>query len=132
LVTSGMLAAFKKLYGEFWGPRLEHIFRNCLLALLEVPGASLVSVVQLLGDAGYRRSIVNRVRDPIVRAFWQNEFAGIPAKLQAEAIAPIQNKVGQFVSSPLLRHILGQPRSMIDLRKIMDHGQVLIVNLSKG
>ena len=132
LVASGMLAAFKKLYGTSWGPRLEHVFRNCLLALLEIPGASLVSIVQLLGDAGYRRSIVNRVRDPVVRSFWLNEFAGMPAKLQAEAIAPIQNKVGQFCSSPLLRHILGQPRSTIDLRRIMDRGQVLIVNLSKG
>jgi hypothetical protein len=132
LVASGMLAAFKKLYGDSWGPRLEHIFRNCLLALLEMPDASLVSLVQLLGDAGYRRSIVNRVRDPVVRAFWLNEFAGMPAKFQAEAIAPIQNKVGQFVSSPLLRHILGQSHSTIDLRQIMDRGQVLIVNLSKG
>lgn len=132
LVASGMLAAFKKLYGDSWGPRLEHIFRNCLLALLETPGASLVSLVQLLGDAAYRRTVVHRVRDPVVRSFWLNEFAGMPAKLQAEAIAPIQNKVGQFVSSPLLRHILGQPRSTIDLRRIMDRGQVLVVNLSKG
>lgn len=132
LVASGMLTAFKKLYGDSWGPRLEHIFRNCLLALLEIPDASLVSLVQLLGDARYRDTIVNRVADPIVRSFWLREFAGMPTKLQAEAIAPIQNKVGQFVSSPLLRHILGQPRSTIDLRRIMDSGQVLIVNLSKG
>ncbi len=132
LVASGMLAAFKKLYGDSWGPRLEHIFRNCLLALLEIPGASLVSLVQLLGNAGYRRSVVNRVRDPVVRTFWLQEFAGMPAKLRVEAIAPIANKVGQFVSSPLLRHIIGQPRSTIDLRRIMDRGQVLIINLSKG
>lgn len=132
LIASGMLSAFKKLYGDSWGPRLEHIFRNCLLALLEIPDASLVSLVQLLGDGAYRRSVVNRVRDPVVRAFWLQEFAGMPPKLQAEAIAPIQNKVGQFVSSPLLRHILGQPRSTIDLRQIMDRGQVLVVNLSKG
>jgi len=132
LVASGMLAAFKKLYGDSWGPRLEHIFRNCLLALLETPGASLVSLVQLLGDAGYRHAIVHRVHDPVVKAFWLREFAGMPAKLQAEAIAPIQNKVGQFVSSPLLRHILGQSRSTIDLRNIMDRSQILIVNLSKG
>lgn len=128
LVASGMLTAFKKLYGESWGPRLEHIFRNCLLALLEIPEASLVSLVQLLGDAEYRTHIVGRVTDPVVRSFWLREFAGMPAKLQAEAIAPIQNKVGQFVSSPLLRHILGQARSTIDLRRIMDRGQVLIVN----
>ncbi len=132
LVTSGILTAFKKIWGDFFGPRMEHIFRNCLLALLETPDASLVSLVQLLGDGAYRRSVVQRIRDPVVRSFWLNEFAGMPQKLQAEAIAPIQNKVGQFVSSPLLRHILGQPRSTIDLRQIMDCGQVLIVNLSKG
>lgn len=132
LVTSGVLSAFKKIWGEFFGPRMEHIFRNCLLALLEVPGASLVSVVQLLGDAGFRRSVVQRVRDPVVRAFWLQEFAALPAKLQAEFVAPIQNKVGQFSSSPLLRHILGQPRSTIDFRRIMDRGQVLIINLAKG
>lgn len=132
LVVSGMLSAFKKLYGDSWGPRLEHIFRNCLLALLETPGASLVSLVQLLGDAHYRQSVIARVADPVVRSFWLNEFAAMPAKLQAEAIAPVQNKVGHFVSSPLLRHIIGQSRSTIDLRRIMDAGQVLIVNLSKG
>lgn len=132
LVCSGILTAFKRIWGDFFGPRMEHIFRHCLLALLEVPGTSLVSLVQLLADAGYRRSIVNRLRDPVVRAFWLHEFAGLPAKLQAEAIAPIQNKVGQFVANPLLRHILGQSRSTLHLRQIMDRSQVLIVNLSKG
>lgn len=132
LVASGLLTAFKKLYGDSWGPRLEHIFRNCLLALLEIPGMSLVSLVQLLGDAPFRERVISRVSDPVVRSFWQNEFYRMPAKLQAEAIAPIQNKVGQFVSSPILRHILGQARSTIDLRRIMDNGQVLIINLSKG
>lgn len=132
LVASGVLAAFQQLYGDSWGPRLEHIFRHCLLALLETPGASLVSVLQLLGDAEYRRAVVGRLRDPVVRAFWQREFAALPPKLQVEAVAPIQNKVGQFVASPLLRHILGQSRSTLDLRKVMDRGQVLVVNLSKG
>jgi hypothetical protein len=132
LVASGMLSAFKKIYGDSWGPRMEHIFRNCLLALLEMPGASLVSLVQLLGDAHYRKTVVSRVTDPVVRAFWQQEFATMPHKLQAEAIAPIQNKVGHFVSSPLLRHIIGQPRSTINLRRVMDSGQILVVNLSKG
>jgi len=132
LVASGILTAFKKIWGDFFGPRMEHVFRNCLLALLEVPGTSLVSLVQLLGDPRYRQSVVSRLHDPVVRAFWLHEFAGMPAKLQAEAIAPIQNKVGQFVTSPLLRNILGQPQSMIDLRQIMDRGQILIVNLSNG
>jgi hypothetical protein len=132
LVASAILTAFKKIYADSWGPRMEHIFRNSLLTLLEVPGASLVSLVRLLGDARYRDTVTSCLSDPVVRAFWQQEFAGMPARLQAEAIAPIQNKCGQFVSSPLLRHILGQPRSTIDLRKIMDTGQVFLANLSKG
>jgi hypothetical protein len=132
LVASGILTAFKKMWGDFFGPRMEHIFRHCLLTLLEIPDTSLVSLVQLLGDVRYREQIVERVSDPIVRAFWLQEFAQMSARLQAEAIAPIQNKVGQFVASPLLRHILGQSRSTIDIRTIMDAGQVLIVNLSKG
>jgi hypothetical protein len=132
LVASGVLSAFKKLYGDSWGPRLEHILRNALLALLEIPGSSLVSLLRLLGDGRYRKAIAERLSDPVVRSFWQREFAGMPPKLQAEAISPIQNKVGHFVSSPLLRNIVGQARSTLDIRSVMDSGQVLIVNLSKG
>lgn len=132
LVASGVVSAFKKLYGDSWGPRLEHIFRNALLALIEQPGASLASVMRLLNDAGYRRQVVDRVSDPLVRSFWQDEFARWKPNFQAEAVAPIQNKVGQFLSHPVLRAIVGQPRSSINLRAIMDEGSVLIVNLSKG
>lgn len=132
LVASGVISAFRKLYPEFWGPRLEHIFRNVLLALLELPDSSLLSAVRMLGDARFRTEVIARVRDPAVRAFWTQEFAAMHPKFQTEAIAPIQNKVGQLVTSPILRCILGQPKSAIDLRKIMDSGQVLIVNLSKG
>lgn len=132
LVASGIVSSFKKLYGDSWGPRLEHILRNALLALLDVPGTSLVSLVRLLGDARFRADIVGRVADPVVRAFWLREFAALPHKLQIEAVAPIQNKVGHFVSSPILRHIIGQDRNALPLRKLMDEGKVLIANLSKG
>lgn len=132
LVASGVISAFRKLYPEFWGPRLEHIFRNVLLALLEQPGSSLLSAVRMLSDVRYRAGIVERIRDPAVRAFWTHEFAAMHPKFQAEAVAPIQNKVGQLVTSPILRSILGQPKTAIDLRRIMDEGQILIVNLSKG
>jgi hypothetical protein len=132
LVASGVLAAFKKLYGDSWGPRLEHILRYCLLTLLEIPDASLASVLPLLGDARYRAAILSRVRDPVIRGFWETEFASMPLRLRAEAISPIQNKVGQFMSIPLLRHILGQRQSAIDLRRVMDEGRILLVNLSKG
>ncbi|MEX1096294.1 MAG: DUF87 domain-containing protein [Planctomycetales bacterium] len=131
-VASGIVSAFKKLYGDSWGPRLEHILRNAALALTERPEASLLSMARLLGDAGYRRQVAASLQDPVVRAFWQREFAGWKPQLQAEAVAPVQNKIGQFLSNPILRGILGQSRSRLDLRRIMDDGGVLIVNLSKG
>lgn len=131
-VASGIVSAFKKLYGDSWGPRLEHILRNAALALTERPDASLLSMARLLGDAGYRRQVASSLQDPVVRAFWQREFAGWKPQLQAEAVAPVQNKIGQFLSNPILRGILGQSRSRLDLRRIMDERGVLIVNLSKG
>ena len=132
LVASAVVSAFKKLYGDSWGPRLEHILRNALLALLEVPGTSLLSLQRLLSDPAYRKTIVGRVSDPVVRMFWEREFAGWKTQYQSEATAPILNKVGQFLSQPILRAIVGQSHSRLDFRRIMDEGRVLIVNLSKG
>lgn len=132
LLAAGIVAAFRKLYGEFWGPRLEHVLRNALLALLETPDASLLSVLRFLGDRRYREALLGRVGDPVVRGFWEREFAAWPPKLQAEAVAPVQNKIGHFVSNPLLRNIVGQPRSSVDLRRAMDEGKILLMNLSKG
>lgn len=132
LVASGVLSAFKKLYGDSWGPRMEHIFRNGLLAVLEDRDASFFSVLRILSDARYRQRLIGRLQDSVVRLFWQDEFNRWKPQFQAEAIAPIQNKVGQFLSHPRLRQILGTPRSSLDLRRIMDEGRVLIVNLSQG
>ncbi len=132
LVASGVLAAFKKLFGLSWGPRMEHILRNVLLTLLEVPCSTLVTALRVMGDARFRQSVLSHVADAVVRSFWLHEFAAMPPKLQAEAIAPVQNKLGHFVASPLLRNIIGQERNRLDLRTIMDEGRVLVVNLSKG
>ena len=132
LVASAVVSAFKKLYGDSWGPRLEHIFRNALLALLEVPGTSLLSLQRLLSDTQYRKDVTGRVHDPVVRTFWEKEFATWKPQYRAEAVAPIQNKIGQFLSMPILRAIVGQSRSSLDLRRVMDDEQILIVNLSKG
>ena len=133
LVASAVVSAFKKLYGDSWGPRLEHILRNALLALLEVPGTSLLSLQRLLSD----RSIAKTLRDvsmiPVVRTFWEKEFATWKPQYRAEAIAPIQNKIGQFLSHadpPGDRR--ASRASSLDLRRVMDDGQILIVNLSKG
>ncbi len=132
LVASGIVSSFKKIYGSMWGPRLEHILRNALLALLEIPGSSLVHILPLLGDNDYREGVIKHVSDPAVRRFWEREFAQMPVRLRGEAISPVLNKIGHFISSPLLRNIVGQPRSTLDLRAIMDEGKILIVNLSKG
>jgi hypothetical protein len=132
LVASGVVSAFKKIYGSMWGPRLEHLLRNAVLALLEIPGSSLVQILPLLGDDRFRRSVIAQLKDPAVRRFWEREFAEMPARLRGEAISPVLNKVGHFISSPLLRNILGQSKSTLDLRAIMDEGKILIVNLSKG
>ncbi len=132
LVASGVLGVFKKMFAESWGPRLEHILRNTLMALIEVGGTSLLGVMRMLGEKRYREEILRKVTDPMVLSFWETEFNKWQPKQVAEAVSPIQNKVGQFLSSSLIRNILGQTKSTIDLRFAMDKGKIIIVNLSKG
>src|SRR5207249_11643482 len=132
LAASGMLEVFKKIWAESWGPRLEHILRNALLALMDQPEATLADVLRLLADSDFRRNAAQRVRNSQVRNFWLREYEGYPANFRAEAIAPIQNKVGAFLANPILQKILTQPRSSFDLRRGMDDGKILLVNLAKG
>jgi hypothetical protein len=132
LAASGLLAAFQKLWPESWGPRLEHILRNSLLALLDQPEATLADVLRLLSDEDFRRSAMAHVSSRTVRAFWLREYKDYPARFRAEAIAPVQNKIGAFLANPLLHRILTEPNQPIHLREIMDEGKVLLVNLSKG
>jgi hypothetical protein len=132
LVASGLLGVFKKMYAESWGPRLEHILRNTILALTEYPGATMLGILRMLTDQVYRDKVIEKVTDPVVRSFWLDEFARMNEKFRTEAVAPIQNKVGQFLSSSLIRNILGQPKSSINVRFAMDSGKIIIVNLSKG
>ncbi len=133
LVTSGIVSIFYKIYGDSWGPRLEYILRNVILTLLEVPNATLVDILTIIGDDSYRRKVVSEyVKDPVIKAFWENEFDKMSDKFKTEAVAPIQNKVGQFVSSRMIRNIVGRPKSTINLRQIMDEGKILILNLSQG
>jgi hypothetical protein len=131
-VASGLISIFKKLWAEFWGPRMEYILRNALLALLELPDATLLQVPRLLDDLAFRRQVLAYVRDPAVERFWQREFEHYPVRFRAEAVAPIQNKVGEFLVNPILRRIVGQPRSSFNLRQVMDKGKILLVNLAKG
>jgi hypothetical protein len=132
LAASGLLEAFKKIWSDSWGPRMEHILRNALLALLDQPQSTLNDVLTLLSDKGFRRSAMTRVYSQQVRDFWLREYESYPARFRIEAIAPIQNKVGAFLANPVLNAILTQPQSSFDLRRIMDEKQILLVNLSKG
>jgi hypothetical protein len=132
IVCSGLVGIFKKLYAESWGPRLEHILRNTILSLLEYPSATMLGITRVLQDDEFRRKVIKKVEDPIVKNFWLNEFEKYNDKQRMEAISPVLNKVGQFLSSPIMRNIVGQPKSEIDLRYAMDHQRIVIVNLSKG
>jgi len=132
LAASGLLDVFKKLWADSWGPRLEHLLRNALLALFELPHATLADVLRLVADDAFRRAVGTRLENAQVRTFWLHEYAGYPERLRAEAIAPLQNKVGAFLANPLLYRILTTTRPSLDLRAIMDTGRVLLVNLAKG
>ena len=132
LVASGIMGVFKKIWPDAWSARMEYILNNTLLALLELPDATLLGILRMFAEPEYRKKIVDNLKDPVIKAFWANEFARYSQKLETEALAAIQNKVGQFVSNPLIRNILGQPRSALNMRQIMDTGKIFIVNLSKG
>lgn len=132
LAAAGLLDVFKKIWADSWGPRLEHILRNALLALFDQPEATLADVLRLLDDRDYRRMVAVRVFNTQVRDFWLREFENYPARFRAEAISPLQNKVGAFLSDPILNRILTQPKSTFDLRRVMDEGKILLVNLAKG
>lgn len=132
LVASGLIGVFKKIWANSWGPRLEYLLRNAILALLEYPGSTLLSIMRMLVDEKYRDKVVDNITDPVVKSFWEDEFNRYHNSFQVEAISPIQNKVGQFLTSPLIRNIVGQTESSIDMREVMDEGKILIMNLSKG
>lgn len=132
LVVSGLISVFKKIWSDFWGPRLEHILRHSLFTLLEYPGSTLLDLPPLLTVKPFRERVLLHVKDETIRAFWFNEFDKYSAWLKSEAVAPILNKVSQFLTSPLLRGIIGQKESSFKVRKAMDEGKILIVNLSKG
>jgi hypothetical protein len=132
LVASGLMSVFTKIWANLWSARMEYILNNSILALLDSPGNTLLGISRLLVDKKYRKKIVDNIKDPMVKSFWVDEFANWNEKYRMEAIAPIQNKVGQFLSSGIIRNIVGQPKSTLDLRELMDNKKILLVNLSKG
>ena len=132
LVVSGLMSTFKKIWVDAWSARMEYILTNTLLALLEYPGATLLGVNRMLSEKGFRKKVVDNITDASVKAFWTEEFANYTERMAAEAVPAIQNKIGQFTANPLVRNIIGQPKSTFDIRKIMDEQKILIINLSKG
>ncbi len=132
LVVSGIVSIFNKIFGYSWGPRLEYILRNSLFTLSQVPNSTLKDIPLLLTNKDFRSRVENTIKDETLKAFWQGEFDKMPDKLQAESISPILNKVGQFVTSPLIRAVIGQPKSSISLDDVMNQGKILIANLSQG
>lgn len=132
IIASGVVGIFKKIFGESWGPRLEYILRNTILALLDVPNSTLLGVTRLLVDKSFRDKVVTQITDPVIKDFFVNEFEQYDPKFRTEAIAPIQNKVGQFLSSSTIRNIIGQPVSSINVDEIMNTGKIFLVNLSNG
>jgi CxxC-x17-CxxC domain-containing protein len=132
LVNSGLMGVFKKIWPDVWSARMEYILSNSILALLEYPGSTLLSVNRMLSDPEFRQKVVNRVTDPVIKSFWTKEFSRYTQRYETEATAAVQNKIGQFISNPLMRNIIGQSKSSIDIRRAMDEGKILILNLSKG
>jgi len=132
LAASGIIEAFRNVWGQWWGPRLEHLFRNALLTLLDQPEATLADLPRLFADERFRREAITNITHPAVRDFWVQEYEKSSASSRNEALGPLRNKLGAFLSQPILYRILTVRKSSFDCRKIMDAGQILLVNLSKG
>jgi len=132
LAASGLLEAFKKIWDDSWGPRTEHILRNTLLALLDQPQATLADILRLLDDPEFRTKAMTHVGNYHVRDFWLREYKRWSPRFRSMAISPIENKVGAFLSNPVLHRILTQKKSAFDVRRLMDEKKILLVNLAKG
>lgn len=132
LTASGIVGAFKSLWPDSWGPRMEYILYNAIVALLDCQNASLLGVNRLLTNDEYRAWVIRQIDDPFIKEFWESEYAGYDERFRREAIAPIQNKLGQFLLHPAIRNILGQAKCKVDFPFIMDNRKIFIANLSKG
>lgn len=131
LIASGIVAIFQKMYANSWGPRLEYILRNALLTLLST-NAKLEDVLRILTDTKYRAKVVENLDDRVLRNFWLSEFNVMPERSRVEAVSPILNKVGQFVTSPLIRNVVNTTTSSFDIESVMNDGKILLVNVSQG
>jgi len=132
LVSSDLMGIFTKIWANVWSARMEYILDNCIKALLDTPNTTLLGIPRLLVDKDYRRRIVDNIKDPVVRSFWIHEYEGYTDRLRSEAIAPIQNKVGAFLTTSIIRNIVGQQKSKLHIPDIMNQRKILLVNVAKG
>ncbi len=132
LIASGLIGIFTKIWANVWSARMEYILANCILALLDTPGTTLLGIPRILVDRDYRQQIINNLKDPVVKSFWINEYEEWDPRYRNEAIAPVQNKVGQFLNVSFVRNIVGQAKNTIDIEEIMNSQKILLVNVSKG
>ena len=132
LIVSGIVSIFHKLYANSWGPRREYILRNTILSVIDYPDATFLMIPEMLTNSAFRQKVLAKLEDPVLTNFWVNEFEQMHPRLKSEAMTPILNKVGQFISSAFMRNIIKSPKSTINLEKIMNEGKILILNLSQG
>ena len=132
LVASGLMGIFTKIWANAWSARMEYILNNAILALLDTPGTTMLGIPRMLVDKDYRQKIISNLKDPVIKAFWIHEYEAWQDKFRNEAIAPIQNKVGQFLSTSIIRNVVGQSVSTINIFDIMNEGKIFLVNVSKG
>ncbi|MEA3399537.1 MAG: type IV secretion system DNA-binding domain-containing protein [Patescibacteria group bacterium] len=132
LVASGLMGIFTKIWSNVWSARMEYILNNAILALLDTPNTTMLGIQRMLVDKDYRQMIINNLKDPVIKAFWVHEYEQWREEFRNQAIAPIQNKVGQFLATSIVRNVVGQSKSTIDIFKIMNEGKIFLVNVSKG
>ncbi len=131
-LAQGLIEVMQKQFGANWTPRLEHVFRFTILALLDYPDATMKGMILILTDRSYRQKVIEHITDDMVKRFWATEFADWSEKFDTEAIIPLVNKLGQFLSNPLLRNIFGQTENKVDFEKLMNEQKIILINLSKG
>lgn len=132
LVVFGLISVFKKMLADIWEPRLEYVLRNIILALLEYPGSTMLGITRMLSDEEFRDRVIDHIDDQEVKSFWQDEYPRYPDHLQAEVIMPITNRIGKLLSLPLVRNIVGQVKSKVNMRDVLDKDKIIIMNLSKA
>ena len=131
-LSTFFIAIFKKLFAATWNPRMEHLLRYITLALLETPDSNILGISRILSDTAYRQRVIMQIQDPVVKAFWANEFSPSDPQLAHEAIVPILNKIGQFIANPIIRNIVGQRKNVLNFENFMNEGKIVLINLSKG